>query len=146
MNLFIRTLSIVACLYSCSSIWAEELTDVAETQESTVQQEENKMSEATQVAAKHILVSTEEKANEILAKIQNNEKTLIQNNEKTFEDAAKEFSNCPSRSNGGDLGFFGKNMMVKEFEEAAFSLNVGEISKPVKTQFGWHLIKVYDRK
>lgn len=138
MNLFIRTLSIVACLYSCSSIWAEGLTDVAEAQESTVQQEENKMSEATQVAAKHILVSTEEKANEILAK--------IQNNEKTFEDAAKEFSNCPSRSNGGDLGFFGKNMMVKEFEEAAFSLNVGEISKPVKPQFGWHLIKVYDRK
>ncbi|MBO4405994.1 MAG: peptidyl-prolyl cis-trans isomerase [Alphaproteobacteria bacterium] len=138
MNLFIKTLSIVACLYSCSSVWAEKSADVAQTQESTVQQEENKMSKATQVAAKHILVSTEEKANEVLTK--------IQNGETTFEDAAKEFSNCPSRSNGGDLGFFGKNMMVKEFEEAAFALKVGEISKPVKTQFGWHLIKVYDLK
>ena len=96
------------------------------------------MSETTQVAAKHILVSTEEKANDLANK--------IQNGETTFEDAAKEFSNCPSKSNGGDLGFFGKNMMVKEFEEAAFALKVGEISKPVITQFGWHLIKVYDRK
>lgn len=138
MNLFIRTLSVIACLYFCSSMCAEMSAGTVETQKSSIQKEENKMSKTTQVAAKHILVSTEAKANEILAK--------IQNGETTFEDAAKKFSNCPSKSSGGDLGFFGKNMMVKEFEEAAFALKSGEVSKPVKTQFGWHLIKVYDQK
>ena len=96
------------------------------------------MAEASQVAAKHILVSTEQEAKDLLTK--------IRNGEETFEDAARKFSKCPSKMNGGDLGFFGKNMMVKEFETAAFALNVGEISEPVKTQFGWHLIKVYDKK
>lgn len=138
MNLFIKTLSAIACLYACGFACAAESVEISQNQGSEIQKEENKMTEITQVAAKHILVSTEEKANELLTK--------IQNNETTFEDAAKEFSSCPSKTNGGDLGFFGKNMMVKEFEKAAFALNIGEISKPVKTQFGWHLIKVYDKK
>ena len=59
-----------------------------------------------------------------------------------FEDLAKRFSKCPSREQGGDLGFFGKGMMVREFEDAAFSLPVGQVSSPIKTQFGYHLIKV----
>lgn len=86
------------------------------------------------VSAKHILTDSEEKCKEILA--------FIQNGEKTFEDAAKEFSSCPSSQRGGDLGQFGKGQMVKEFEDAAFDAEIGKVVGPVKTQFGYHLIKV----
>lgn len=86
------------------------------------------------VSAKHILVDDEEACNEILAK--------IQNGEKTFEDAAKECSTCPSGQQGGDLGEFGRGQMVKEFEDAAFAAEIGALVGPVKTQFGFHLIKV----
>ena len=53
---------------------------------------------------------------------------------------------CPSGRNGGDLGYFGRGQMVPEFEKAAFNTPVGEVSNPVYTQFGWHLIKVLDKK
>ena len=86
------------------------------------------------VSAKHILVEAEEKCNEILAS--------INAGEKTFEEAAKEFSSCPSGQRGGDLGEFGKGQMVNEFEEAAFSAEIGQVVGPVQTQFGYHLIKV----
>ena len=86
------------------------------------------------VSAKHILVDSEDVCKEILAQ--------IQNGEKTFEDAAKESSTCPSGQQGGDLGEFGKGQMVKEFEEAAFAAEIGAIVGPVQTQFGFHLIKV----
>ena len=86
------------------------------------------------VSAKHILVETEEKCNEILAS--------ITSGEKTFEDAAKESSTCPSGQRGGDLGAFGKGQMVPEFEQAAFAAEIGHVVGPVKTQFGYHLIKV----
>lgn len=86
------------------------------------------------VSAKHILVKEEEKCKEIL--------DSIRNEEKAFEAAAQEFSTCPSGSRGGDLGEFGKGQMVKEFEDAAFNAEIGEIVGPVKTQFGYHLIKV----
>ncbi len=92
----------------------------------------------TQVCASHILVDTEEEANKILQS--------IQAHEISFEDAAKKFSKCPSRENGGDLGFFGRGVMVKEFEDVAFSAEEGEVSAPVQTQFGWHLIKVTGKK
>lgn len=60
----------------------------------------------------------------------------------SFAELASKFSKCPSSRNGGDLGFFGKGMMVPEFERAAFALEVGQITeKPVKTQFGFHIIK-----
>lgn len=88
------------------------------------------------VRAKHILVNTEEEAIRIKKEIEEG---------KTFEDAAKEYSSCPSKERGGDLGAFSKGQMVPEFEQVAFSQQVGEIGNPVKTQFGYHLIKVEDK-
>lgn len=90
------------------------------------------------VAAKHILVKDEEECNKV--------KAAIESGEKTFEEAASEFSTCPSKSKGGDLGEFGHGQMVAEFDEAAFKAEVDELVGPVKTQFGCHLIKVYDKK
>lgn len=89
-----------------------------------------------QVHAKHILVDTEEKALLIKKEIEGG---------KAFEEAAKEYSSCPSKEQGGDLGSFSKGQMVPEFEEAAFTQEIGSISAPVKTQFGFHLIKVEDK-
>lgn len=86
------------------------------------------------VNAKHILVDNEEKCNEILKS--------IQSGEIVFEVAAQQNSTCPSGQKGGDLGVFGKGQMVKEFEEAAFAAEIGAVVGPVKTQFGYHLIKV----
>lgn len=85
------------------------------------------------VKAKHILVDSEEKANEISKKISEG---------MPFEEAAQKYSTCPSKAQGGSLGEFARGQMVPEFEEAAFNLNIGIVSKPVKTQFGYHLIKV----
>ena len=89
------------------------------------------------VHAKHILTDSEEKCNQILES--------IVSGEKVFEDAAKEFSTCPSGQRGGDLGEFGKGQMVKEFEDAAFAAEIGHVVGPVKTQFGYHLIKVEEK-
>ena len=86
------------------------------------------------VNAKHILVDTEEKAKELLAQ--------IKAGDITFEAAAMANSTCPSKDNGGDLGEFGQGQMVPEFDQAVFAMEVGEISEPVQTQFGFHLIKL----
>lgn len=90
------------------------------------------------VRARHILVKEEEECLQIL--------TAIQAGEKNFEDAARESSTCPSGAQGGDLGEFGKGQMVPEFEQAAFAAEIGQIVGPVKTQFGYHLIKVEEKK
>lgn len=86
-----------------------------------------------QVRAKHILVQTLQEATDLHEK--------ISKNEQDFDSAARTYSKCPSGQNGGDLGFFGQGMMVKPFEDAAFGLNVGGMSLPVQTQFGYHLIQ-----
>lgn len=86
------------------------------------------------VKARHILVEQEFEAMDLLKKIEEGSK---------FEDLAQKFSKCPSRARGGDLGEFGKGRMVPSFEEAAFALSVNEVSKPVRTQFGYHLIQRY---
>lgn len=92
----------------------------------------------SEVRASHILVDNEEHAKQI--------KLSIERDEKTFEEAAKEESDCPSKKKGGDLGFFGRGKMAKPFEKKAFSMEEGKISDPVETQFGWHLIKKTDEK
>lgn len=89
------------------------------------------------VTASHILVDSEEKAAQI--------KADIDGGKLTFADAAKQFSSCPSSENGGELGQFGRGQMVKEFEDAAFDMEIGVVSEPVQTQFGWHLITVSDK-
>ncbi|MDP4012633.1 MAG: peptidylprolyl isomerase [Candidatus Nanoarchaeia archaeon] len=90
-----------------------------------------------EVRASHILIKTEEKAKEILGRLRLGE---------SFEKLAIENSLCPSKKRGGDLGWFGRQKMVREFEIAAFNLKKGEISQPIKTQFGWHIIKLVDSK
>ena len=89
--------------------------------------------EITQVCASHILVPTEMDAIKIKSQI------------KSFEDFkyyARIYSKCPSGQNGGSLGCFGRGQMVKPFENAAFDGEVGEVSDPIKTQFGYHLLWV----
>ncbi len=90
-----------------------------------------------QIRASHILVDDETKANELYEEIQK---------DGDFALIAADNSSCPSAAAGGDLNFFTKGQMVPEFEEAAFALSVGEVSKPVKTQFGYHIIKLTDKK
>lgn len=97
----------------------------------------DKYAEQATVNAKHILVDTEEEAKKI--------KTEIDNGEISFEDAAKKYSSCPSNQQGGSLGSFGRGMMVPEFEEAAFNAEIGVVTEPVKTQFGYHLIVVEEK-
>lgn len=65
---------------------------------------------------------------------------------KDFSEVAKRVSKCPSGGKGGDLGYFTRGQMVPQFDKAAFELPVGELSEPVQTQFGWHLITVTDRR
>jgi peptidyl-prolyl cis-trans isomerase C len=89
--------------------------------------------EEENVSARHILVDTLEQAEEIKNKIDTG---------MNFEMAAMQYSSCPSKEQGGNLGSFTRGRMVPEFEKAAFELAVGEVSAPVQTQFGYHLIKV----
>ena len=90
-----------------------------------------------QVAAQHILVKTATEAVQI-------KKELDKGG--SFEFYAQKYSLCPSGRNGGYLGYFERGQMVPEFEHKAFSMKVGEISNPVRTNFGWHIIKIVDKK
>ncbi|NMB09595.1 MAG: peptidylprolyl isomerase [Tissierellia bacterium] len=89
------------------------------------------------MTASHILVDSEEKAEEI--------KKEIEDGVKTFEEAAKEYSSCPSKDGGGALGTFQQGQMVPEFELVALTQELNKVSIPVQTQFGYHLILVTDR-
>jgi len=91
----------------------------------------------TQVRASHILGNSKAEAEKLLNRLRAGAR---------FEDLARKHSQCPSGRKGGDLGYFGKGQMVKPFEEAAFSMQKGQVSEPVKTQFGYHLIMVTDRR
>src|SRR5579863_4108481 len=95
------------------------------------------MTNEQEVRARHILVPTEEEAKAILAELKKGA---------DFATLAKEKSKDPGAAEGGDLGFFSKEQMVPEFAEVAFKLDKGQISDPVKTQFGWHIIQVEDKR
>jgi parvulin-like peptidyl-prolyl isomerase len=90
-----------------------------------------------EVRASHILVKTESEAQNLCNQIKTGA---------NFGELAKAHSECPSKRKGGDLGYFGKGMMVKEFENAAFGMKRGQVSDPVKTQFGYHIIMVTDTR
>lgn len=101
------------------------------------------------VKASHILIGVDSKADETQKaearkKIENIEKELKAG--KDFAELAKTYSECPSSSNGGDLGSFRRGQMVQAFEEVAFSLNPGETSSVVETPFGFHIIKVFEKQ
>ena len=83
------------------------------------------------ISAKHILVQHQHEVDDLQRKLSEGV---------TFEELAQKFSLCPSGKEGGALGVFGRGQMVPEFEKAAFALDVGSVSEPVKTQFGYHLI------
>lgn len=89
------------------------------------------------VSASHILVGSEKDAQKIMDRIAKGE---------DFAELAKRFSKCPSKSKGGNLGWFGKGQMVPEFEQACFNGKTGDVVGPVKTEFGYHIIKITGQK
>jgi len=95
------------------------------------------MGKEEEVHARHILVATEDEAKAIEAELKKGA---------DFAQLAKDKSKDPGAAEGGDLGYFTKDQMVPEFSEVAFKLDKGQISDPVKTQFGWHVIKVEDKR
>lgn len=121
-----------------SMLFMEARTEGVEVTEDQMKKfyEENK-SQFTEVKASHILVKDKETANEVKKKLDNGG---------DFAKLAKEYSTGPSKSKGGDLGYFGKGKMLPPFEKAAFSLEVGKISDVVQTKEGFHVIKVTDKK
>ena len=120
------------------------LTDVAKTAVTDAEMKKvyaeatKAMGDEKEVHARHILVEKEDEAKAILADLKKGG---------DFAAIAKEKSKDPgSKENGGDLGYFAKDQMVPEFAEAAFKLDKGQLSDPVKTQFGWHVLKVEDKR
>lgn len=111
-----------------------EVTD--EQVESYYEENIDLLGQPEQVRARHILVETQEEADEIHERLMDGE---------DFEELAKEHSTDGSAEEGGDLGLFGRGQMVEEFEEAAFSMEVDEISEPVESQHGFHIIKVEEK-
>lgn len=114
------------------------LEDVKVTQEEAKEYYEahkNQFNNIYQYRASHILVDDKEKALDVISRLE----------KEKFEDLAKELSSCPSSQNGGDLGVFASGQMVPEFDHALEKMEKGAISEPVKTQFGYHVIKLVDK-
>jgi parvulin-like peptidyl-prolyl isomerase len=117
-------------------LYKKEIADKAKASESEIKSEFDKQKE--EIHAAHILVETKAQADSIYQQLKNGA---------DFTQLAKEKSIDPSaKNNGGDLGFFRWGKMVPEFQDAAFKLKVGEISRPVQTQYGWHIIKLIEKR
>ena len=117
-----------------------DITDAAVTEETLQAAYEARFANAApeyEFNASHILVETEEEAAAVIVRL---------NDGADFTETAREISTGPSGPNGGELGWFGAGMMVPEFEAAVVGLEVGAISEPVQTQFGWHVVKLNDSR
>lgn len=121
--------------YAISKLVKDVSVSDEEIKEFYEQNKEN-FKEKMKFNADHILVADETLANEIHDKIVNGE---------NFEQLAKEYSTCPSKEKGGNLGTFTEGQMVKEFEDAVKTMELGSISGPVKTQFGYHIVRLNER-
>ena len=128
-NVIIKTLTIGILLTGTAFAWGIRNPDPT--------YQEDAEPTYTQVAAQHILVRNAADAVAIKKEIDKGG---------SFEYYAKKYSTCPSGKNGGYLGYFERGQMVPEFEKKAFSMKVGEVSSPVMTSYGWHIIKVVDKK
>jgi len=135
-NLFRTLLSIiiVSCVANTANAWNWFQDRNVEYDEDGYEVETHKYQ---QVAAQHILVRTAAEAVQI-------KKELDKGG--SFDYYASRYSLCPSGKNGGYLGYFERGQMVPEFEHKAFAMKVGEVSNPIHTNFGWHIIKVVDKK
>jgi len=91
-----------------------------------------KVNDLPKIRASHILVEKQSQALKVLEELKAGS---------DFKELARKYSTCPSGKRGGDLGQFDRGQMVREFEQAAFALKVGEVSAPAKTKFGYHIIK-----
>ena len=119
-------------------IAAKDVTVEEEELKTYYEENKDRYTEPEQVKARHILGEDEETAKSILKKLESGE---------DFAEIAKEkSSDSGSKDKGGDLGFFERGVMDASFEEAAFNLGIGETSAPVKTMFGYHIIRVEDKK
>ena len=128
----------------------QKLIDVGEAQAREFYDKNlNLYTDQDQVHAAHILVKLERNADEATQAAASDRVKKVQEALKAgrdFKELATEMSDGPSKTRGGDLGFFRKGQMVRAFEEVAFALDPGAVSEPVRTQFGWHIIKVFGRK
>lgn len=129
MNQIIARAMVQKAVEEDSGITDDTLKTHYEANKETYQEGEN-------VSASHILVKTEDEAKTIVEELKSG---------KDFAELAKAKSTGPSGPKGGSLGSFGRGRMVPAFEKAAFALEAGEVSQPVKTRFGWHVIKVTER-
>ncbi|MCM2359684.1 MAG: peptidylprolyl isomerase [Geobacteraceae bacterium] len=100
-------------------------------------QNKEKFKTGEQIKASHILVKSEKEAQDVLTQLKGGAK---------FEDLARKFSTDPAGQKGGDLGWFGKDSMIPEFEKVAFALKEGQVSGVVKTKFGYHIIKLVGKR
>lgn len=133
----VESLKIELASHMALSSVLEGVTVSEEEAKAFYEENRSKFTQGEKVSAKHILVDTEELAAKVAEEIAGG---------KAFEDAAKEYSTCPSKDRGGDLGFFGKGQMVPEFEKAAFAAELKTVVGPVQTQFGYHLILVEEKQ
>lgn len=138
---FKKRLDFVTGQILIQELFSNEIQQKASISEEEVKQyyesHKSEFEEPEKVKASHILVDTEKEAKNILKELKKGTDFAI---------LAKEKSKCPSKEQGGDLGFFNRGRMAKEFEDAAFSLEPGKISDVVKTQFGYHIIKVEEKQ
>ncbi len=135
--------------------WADELKVTEDDAKAYYEQNQQQFQSPQQVRASHILIKPEpedEKDANMVAAAKATAKAEAEKILKEVKDGgdfsalAKEHSSCPSNTRGGDLNFFGRGQMVKPFEDAAFAMEIGQVSDVVETQFGYHIIKVTDKK